>query len=115
MNRLFIELYLDEDVDIRIAELLDSYGFSAVTTRDAGLLGREDDEQLAYAADRGLAVLTHNRIHFERLAEAYFHARKQHYGIILAVQRSPYEIVQRLLQILNHVTANEMVNQLRYI
>jgi hypothetical protein len=35
--------------------------------------------------------------------------------IIIAVRRSPYEIVRRLLAILNHVPADEMKNQLRYI
>ena len=30
-----LELYLDEDVDVLIADLLKAYGFSALTTRDA--------------------------------------------------------------------------------
>lgn len=41
-QRLFIELYLDEDVDILIADLLRGYGFIAETTRDAGQLGSSD-------------------------------------------------------------------------
>ncbi len=36
-------------------------------------------------------------------------------GMILAVRHNPYEITRRLLLILNHVTADEMENQLRYI
>ena len=28
---LFVELYLDEDVDVLIADLLKAYGFSALT------------------------------------------------------------------------------------
>lgn len=39
----------------------------------------------------------------------------QHGGIILAVRRPPQEIVRRLLVIINHVTADEMKNQIRYI
>ena len=38
MNRLFIELYLDEDVDVLVADLLRARGFVATTTRDAGNL-----------------------------------------------------------------------------
>ncbi len=34
-----------------------------------------------------------------------------HYGVIFAVRRSPQEIAQRLLAILNQVTAEEMQNQ----
>jgi len=38
-----------------------------------------------------------------------------HYGIILAFRRPPQEMAQRLLVILNQVTADEMENQVRYI
>lgn len=38
-----------------------------------------------------------------------------HYGVIFAVRRSPQEIAQRLLAILNQVTLDEMHNQVRYI
>jgi hypothetical protein len=38
-----------------------------------------------------------------------------HYGVIFAVRRSPQEIAQRLLVILNQVRADEMQNQVRYI
>lgn len=115
MNRLFVRLYLDEDVDVLVAELLRSYGFTAVTTREANRLESEDEEQLAYAAGEGRAVLTHNRIHFEALATAYFEAGKEHAGIIISVQRSPYEIARRVSRVLNQVTADEMRNQLRYV
>lgn len=37
------------------------------------------------------------------------------FGIILAVRRSPHELVNRLLQLLNEVTADEMKNQVRYL
>jgi hypothetical protein len=38
MNRLFVDLYLDEDVDVLVAELLRSYGFDATTARGANQL-----------------------------------------------------------------------------
>lgn len=49
MNQLYISLYLDEDVDVRLKELLWAYGFEAQTTRDAGNLEARDEKQLAYA------------------------------------------------------------------
>jgi hypothetical protein len=49
------------------------------------------------------------------LAEEYFASGQEHCGIIIAVHRSPYEIVRRRLAILNHVAADEVKNQLRYI
>lgn len=115
MSRLFIELYLDEDVDILIADLVRARGFRATTTQEAGQLGESDAEQLAYAVRHGQAFLTHNRGHFEVLAQQYSAAGRTHHGIILAVRRRPYEIARRLMLILNHVTADEMQDQRRYI
>ncbi len=114
-QRLFIELYLDEDVDILVADLVHGYGFIAETTRDAGNLQSTDAEQLEYAVSQQKTLLTHNRVDFEALAMQYFDSGKTHYGIIMATRRSPYEIIRRLLLILNHVTWDEMQNQLRYI
>ncbi|MGO9273731.1 MAG: DUF5615 family PIN-like protein [Terriglobia bacterium] len=115
MNRVFIELYLDEDVNVVVRDLLSSRGFDVVTTRDAGQIGRSDAEQLAYAAREGRTIVTHNRVHFESLALEYFTAGQRHAGIIIAVQRPPQQIAQRLLAILNQTTADEMENQVRYI
>ena len=115
MNHLFIELYLDEDVDVLIADLLRARGFKATTTQGARQLGNSDEAQLAYAVDQHKTFFTHNRTDFERIAEDYFATGKEHPGIIIGVRRQPYEIAQRLLAILNNVTADEMKNQLRYI
>ena len=115
MPSLFIELYLDEDVSVLVAELLRGRGFSAVTTREAGQLGKPDDAQLDYAVQHGRALLTHNRADFEALARAYVAAGQSHYGIILAQHNPPYEIVRRLARLLDQVTADEMQNQVRYI
>jgi len=115
MTRLFLELYLDEDVDILIAAMLRARGFGAVTTQEAGMIGSSDEDQLAKAVVLERTFLTHNRADFERLAQRYFDASQSHYGIVIAVRRSPQEIVRRLLVILNNVTADEMKDQIRYI
>ncbi|HKI05090.1 MAG TPA: DUF5615 family PIN-like protein [Thermoanaerobaculia bacterium] len=115
MSSLFIELYLDEDVDVLVADLLRARGFVAVTTLEAGRLRATDADQLAFAADQRNAFLTHNRADFEALARGYFAEGRSHNGIIIAVRRPPHEIVRRLLAILNQVTADEMRDQTRYI
>ena len=115
MNRLFIELYLDEDVDVLVADLVRARGFQATTTQDAGQVGKNDAEQLVYAVSQQRTLLTHNRADFEALAQQYLAAGQTHYGIIIAVRRPPYEIARWLLTVLNHVTADEMQDQLRYI
>ncbi|MBW4491696.1 MAG: DUF5615 family PIN-like protein [Oscillatoria princeps RMCB-10] len=115
MNRIFIGLYLDEDVNVILADLLRNRGFEALSAREAGQLGKTDEEQLAHAISQGLTLLTHNRVDFEALAQAYFAANQEHCGIIFAVRRPAQEILRRLLVILNQVTVDEMKNQVRYI
>jgi predicted nuclease of predicted toxin-antitoxin system len=115
MNRLFIELYLDEDVDVLVADLLRARGFAATTTRDARNLQASDANQLAYAVAEQKTLLTHNRADFEALAQTHFATAQSHCGIIIAVRHPPHEIVRRLLLILNQVTADEMQDQIRYI
>lgn len=112
---LFIELYLDEDVDVLVADLLRAHGFSARTALEAQQLHKTDREQLEYAVNHRTTLLTHNRADFEVLALLYFAGSDLHHGIIFAVRRSPWEIVKRLLIILNQVAADEMRNQVRYI
>jgi uncharacterized protein DUF5615 len=58
MSRLFIELYLDEDVDVLIAQLIRARGFVVVTTQEAGQLRNNDAEQLAYAVRQHKTLLT---------------------------------------------------------
>ena len=115
MSQLFIELYLDEDVSVLVADLLLARGFAATTKQEAGNLGCSDRKQLEFATTQRQALLTHNRADFESLAQQYFSAGRPHQGIIIAVRRPPYEIVRRLLVILNSVTKDEIENQLRYI
>ena len=115
MNELFIALYLDEDVDVLVADLIRARGFMATTTQEAGQVQNSDAVQLAYAISQQRGLLTHNRVDFEALAQAYFVSSQTHYGIIIAVRRPPHEIARRLLRILNEVTAEEIQNQVRYI
>ena len=111
MSDIFIHVYLDEDVDVLISNLLRSRGFNATTTQ-AGQRGKSDAEQLEFATNLGAAILTHNRTDFESLAQAYFNTNKSHSGIIIVVRRPYTEIVRRFLLILDSTTADEMDNQI---
>jgi hypothetical protein len=115
VNRLFIRLYLDEDVDVLIARLCRARGFDASTTIGAGHLRSTDEAQLAYAASEGRAMLTHNRNDFEELGATWRTAGRTHAGIIIAVRRPPHEIARRLFLLLNHLAAEEIVDQIYYI
>jgi predicted nuclease of predicted toxin-antitoxin system len=115
LNRVFIDLYLDEDVSVALAALLRGRGFRVTTTQEAGLVGATDAEQLAFATSHGSAILTHNRVHFEALAREYFAGGKSHAGIIIAVRRNTLELARRLFTLLNPFTADEIENQIRYL
>ena len=68
MPQLFVSLYLDEDVSVLLATLVTARGFVVHTTVGAGRRGTTDEQQLEYAADQGLTLLTQNRADFEDLA-----------------------------------------------
>ena len=78
-------------------------------------MGRSDPEQLAFATNRGMVIVSHNRGDFEELHRQYMDTGHDHAGIILAIRRGPYETACRLVPILNRVTADEMRNQLFYV
>jgi hypothetical protein len=115
LNHLFIDLYLDEDVNVLIADLVRARGFRVMTTQVAGQVGTTDENQLAFATSQGKAILTHNRVDFEALAQRYFEEKKAHSGIIIAVRRHPKELSRRVLILLDSVTTDEIENQILYI
>lgn len=113
---LFIRLYLDEDVSVFVADLLRPHGFDILTTRDAQQLGNTDGAQLLYAAANQRALLTHNRVDYERLHADALQRNRPHAGILVANRRaSDYELSRRILTLLNRFTAEEVVDQLLYL
>lgn len=72
MPRAPAPVYLDEDVSVIVAAILKARGFDVVTARDAGQPGRSDFQQLAFGAEAGRVLLTHNRVDFERLHREWF-------------------------------------------
>lgn len=115
ISTLYIHLYFDEDVSVSIVENLRTRGFDVLSVRDAGALGRADDEQMLYAVSQKRAMVTHNRVDFEKQHVKFLESGMQHYGVIVAKRRRDAEVVSKLLALLDSVTAEEMKNQLRYI
>lgn len=86
-----------------------------VTARDAGMLGKRDHEQLVYSAKNGRVILTHNRVHFERLHTDWVTGGNEHAGVIVANRRDVYQLAKRVATLLNKLSAPEMMSQLFYI
>ena len=114
-SSLYIHLYFDEDVSAGIVENLRTRGFDVLSARDAGALGKSDDEQMLYAISLRRAVVSHNRADFEKQHRRFLEDGMKHYGVIIAKRRKDAEVVTKLLALLDAVTAEEMLNQLRYI
>jgi predicted nuclease of predicted toxin-antitoxin system len=55
-----IRFHLDENVDPAIASGLRARGVDVTTTPDAGLLGKDDPDQLAYILREGRVLVTHD-------------------------------------------------------
>ena len=115
MSKLFIEIYLDENVHVLIAKIVQSHGFKALTTQDVGRKGASDAQQLEFASKEGYAILTHDRVDFEELAAEYFALNRNHCGIVILADNFPQEIARRMISVLNDLTADEMTNQIIYI
>jgi len=115
---LFIRLYLDEDFHPDLAAALRQYGHDCLSAVEAGTLGTSDEEQLTYGAAQGRCVVSFNIGDFADLAILWSRAGRDHAGIVVAQQvsrRHLGRLLQRLLHLLNTVTADEMANTFRYL
>ena len=112
---LFASVYLDEDVNPLIAMLLGAHGFSATTARAIGTLSTADEAQLKTACRLQSCFLTHNRVDFEQIHTQYVESGRTHFGIVIAQRRRPHEVTDRLLHLLNTLTADEIKGLLFYV
>jgi predicted nuclease of predicted toxin-antitoxin system len=83
-----LRVYLDEDVDVLLARLLNARGFDCVTAAELGHLAWEDEQHLEWAAAEERVTVTHNRVDFENLARHWWQQSREHAGIILAIRRA---------------------------
>ncbi len=58
--RFFIAIYLDADVNVRLASAIRDEGFDAISAREIGNDFLSDAQQLAFAAAEQRTLLTHN-------------------------------------------------------
>ncbi len=114
MNEL-VKLYLDEDVSVVLARILSGRGFDILTARDADMLGRSDQQQLLFGTSQSRAVVTHNRLHFEKLYSEFAQKQLEHSGIVIAGRRDVYELARRVGLLLSAIPADLFRNQLFYI
>lgn len=115
---LFVRLYLDRHIMRRLAVDLRGRGFDVLTTEEAGKDTASDEEQLALASAERRAILTFNIRDFAPLHQAWQAAQRSDAGIIVSQQFGSREygsLLRRMLTLLNHFTAEEMVGNLVHL
>jgi predicted nuclease of predicted toxin-antitoxin system len=102
----------------RLAVDLRGRAFDVSTTEEAGKDTASDEEQLAFATVEGRAILTFNIRDFAPLHEQWQAASQAHGGIIVSQQlgsRHYGQLFQRMLRLLDHFTADEMVSNIVHL
>jgi predicted nuclease of predicted toxin-antitoxin system len=118
LEGLFVRLYLDRHITPRLAVDLRGRGYDVLTTQEAGQDTAPDEEQLAFAAAEHRAILTFNIRDFAPLHEAWQAAERLHAGIIVSQQLGSRDyglLLQRMLRLLNHFSAEEMLGNLVHL
>ena len=115
---LFVRLYFDRHIMARLADDLLSRGYDVLTTEKAGLDTATDEEQLAFATEEGRAILTYNIRDFAPLHRQWPAEGRSHAGIIVSRQLGSRQyglLLQRMLRLLDHFTAEEMTGNLVHL
>ena len=112
LEALLVRLYFDRHIMKRLAADLRGRGYDVLTTEEADNDTASDEEQLAFATAENRAILTFNIRDFAPLHEQWQAAGQPHTGIIVSQQLGSRQyglMLERLLRLLDHFTADEMV------
>jgi predicted nuclease of predicted toxin-antitoxin system len=118
LEALFVRLYFDRHIMTRLAIDLRGHGYDVLTTEEAGKDTASDEEQLVFATSENRAILTFNIRDFAPLHEAWQAAQRPHAGIIVSQQLGSRQygiLLPRMLRLLNHFTAEEMLSNLVHL
>ena len=99
MAGLTIPLFTDEHIDTRLPKALARRGFDILSCQDDGRAHQRisDEDQRAYAASQGRAILTFNIGDFIALDAEWKQNGRRHAGIILSAEiKSLSELVHRV-------------------
>lgn len=118
LEGLFVRPYFDRHIMTRLAVDLRGRGYDVLTTQEAGKDTASDEEQLVFATGEKRTIVTFNIRDFAPLHEAWQAAGRPHAGIIVSQQLGSRQygvLLQRMLRLLNHFTAEEMLSNLVHL
>lgn len=110
-----ITLYLDEDVDPLLAQVLRDRGIDCVSAKEARNLGRSDRDQLTFATNQGRAILTLNVRDFVRLATESASSGRHHTGIIVSDHLPFRELLRRVVVLLQRHAQTDLTDMLLWL
>jgi|SRR5579859_1274375 len=117
--RIFLALYIDEDITSELAPALRERGFEAQSAAEAGMLNADDETQLHYAVRHNMALVTCNAAHFITLAKSWADAGQTHAGIIVSSEqfsrRQFSQLLTLVLRLLNSISAQDMRECVLYL
>lgn len=113
MSRL--TLYLDEHVQLGLAEALRARGVDILTTQEAKNIGLHDASQLAFATENMRSLFSYDKRHFARIHYEWMSMKKQHAGIILSDQLTIGLLLRRLMKLHFSLNTEDMINRLEYL
>lgn len=109
------KLLLDEQIWKYLARLLREQGFDVIHVNEVDLDATPDEQIMAYAVEKHRAVVTFNVRDYVPLAIQYVEDGKEHYGVVVSKELSRGELQKRVNKLLESVTAEEMMNAVRYL
>lgn len=110
-----ILLYLDENIQISLADALRMRGVDVLTTQEAGNIGLRDEEQLIFAREKGRVLLSYNKRDFAKIHYEWMKINKSHYGIIVSDQLNVGTVLKRFMKLYFSLNSEDMINRLEYL
>src|SRR5713101_3280549 len=113
-----VRLYVDEDAgEDAVVKGLRTRGIDVLTTVEANRLGATDAEQLATAISLRRAIYTFNVGDFARLHREHLEHDIEHTGIVVIPDQrcSTGEKIRRVARFLKSVTAEDMLNRMKFL
>ncbi len=110
-----ISLYLDEHGQISLAKGLRLRGVDVLTTKEAGNMNLNDNDQLLFASRNKRALLTYNKRHFAKIHYEWMSFERSHAGIILSDQLAIGVVLRRFMKVYFSLNTDDMQNRLEYL
>lgn len=103
--------YLDESVNVAVADGLRRRGVNVTSPRDVGNLRLSDEDQLKYAIKNNFVIVTHD-VDFLSLAKNY-----EHKGIVFVHQEkySIGDLIRRLKLLWDVAEPKDMKNHVEFL